>query len=656
MAGKIQNEDVKSLSELTGAGGVSSQLINDTKIYVSASSINKQLSQAIIDGDIGGGSGGINYISLSQSNGASASGWATYADAAGTSPVNGTGGSPSSTFATSTNSSLVGANNYLWTKSAANRQGEGFSYDFSIDSGYQSKPFSISFLYSISSGTYVDGDMTVWIYDVTNSVLIQPTAYSILNVTGVGVQKCEFQAASNSTSYRLIVHTSSTSASAYSLRFDSFSVGPNTYNFGSVVTEPVAYTPTFTGFGTVSTSNIRSWRVGANLHILGTFTSGTPTATEARISLGFGGVNGTVNSVSGLPTVQSVGNWFINSNGAATDSVLIESSVGYLTFGHGYTSGSPLTKANGNGMVGAGSIMSFYAIVPIAGWGTAQVLSSDTDTRVVAAKYTAPSQNITGSLAVVKYLTKSYDTHNAYNTSTGVYTVPVAGLYRVQSSIGSTANVAGTANQAVYMQVFKNGSADSEVARAQWGSTANFYLAPNGVVTINCVAGDTLEVRATQNTGNTWTTSADFTNAIAIERVSGPAQVAASETVSWEGHLTGNVNPGANAVLKFTASDSDSHNAYSASTGLYTVPTSGRYLVAAVALSTGAAGGLYVSQNGTAKKVICASNTSNYGGGSVVVRALAGDTLAFYSDTSMTLVAGSAPFQTTGSITRIGNY
>jgi hypothetical protein len=52
--GKLQNEDFKTLAELTGAGGAASQLLNDTKIYVSAGSLNKQLSQAITDGDIGG--------------------------------------------------------------------------------------------------------------------------------------------------------------------------------------------------------------------------------------------------------------------------------------------------------------------------------------------------------------------------------------------------------------------------------------------------------------------------------------------------------------------------------------------------------------------------------------------------------------------------
>ena len=52
---KIQNEDVKSEAELTGAGGLKSQLINDTKIYVTVGDgTGKRLDEAILDGDIGG--------------------------------------------------------------------------------------------------------------------------------------------------------------------------------------------------------------------------------------------------------------------------------------------------------------------------------------------------------------------------------------------------------------------------------------------------------------------------------------------------------------------------------------------------------------------------------------------------------------------------
>jgi hypothetical protein len=55
---KIQNEDIKSVAELTAGGGAASQLPNDDKIYVTANGLNKTLKQAIIDEDIGGGGGG----------------------------------------------------------------------------------------------------------------------------------------------------------------------------------------------------------------------------------------------------------------------------------------------------------------------------------------------------------------------------------------------------------------------------------------------------------------------------------------------------------------------------------------------------------------------------------------------------------------------
>lgn len=57
MPGKIQNEDIKSSSELVSLGGTAAQLPNDDKVYVTALGINKTLKQAIIDGDISGGGG-----------------------------------------------------------------------------------------------------------------------------------------------------------------------------------------------------------------------------------------------------------------------------------------------------------------------------------------------------------------------------------------------------------------------------------------------------------------------------------------------------------------------------------------------------------------------------------------------------------------------
>lgn len=55
MAGKIQNEDIKSAAELVTAGGTAAQLPNDTKIWVTANGLAKSLYQAIVDGDLAGG-------------------------------------------------------------------------------------------------------------------------------------------------------------------------------------------------------------------------------------------------------------------------------------------------------------------------------------------------------------------------------------------------------------------------------------------------------------------------------------------------------------------------------------------------------------------------------------------------------------------------
>ena len=82
MAGRLQNEDHKSEAELTGAGGSASQLLNDTKIYVTATGINKTLEQAIVDGDIGGG-GGASYAFLSNTAGGTANNGPSGAYAAG---------------------------------------------------------------------------------------------------------------------------------------------------------------------------------------------------------------------------------------------------------------------------------------------------------------------------------------------------------------------------------------------------------------------------------------------------------------------------------------------------------------------------------------------------------------------------------------------
>lgn len=129
----------------------------------------------------------------------------------------------------------------------------------------------------------------------------------------------------------------------------------------------VAYTPTLTGFGTASGIAIFSRRVGDSVHVYGKFTSGTATATEARMTLGFGGTNANVTSRSTLTTVNLAGTGTLSANAAYSYTVLMEPSVGYVTFGRQGVDSAGLSKANGNALIGTDTI-SVNFIVPIQGW------------------------------------------------------------------------------------------------------------------------------------------------------------------------------------------------------------------------------------------------------------------------------------------------
>lgn len=123
------------------------------------------------------------------------------------------------------------------------------------------------------------------------------------------------------------------------------------------------YVPTFTGFGTVSTSNLKYRQVGDSVEIRGTFVSGTSTAVEARVSL----PNNYVSS-SNIATLEMCGSIGNSSVTGRFISTLIEPSVSYLTMSL-YDPGTAAlaTKANGNGITSSGNTVNIVARVPIAG-------------------------------------------------------------------------------------------------------------------------------------------------------------------------------------------------------------------------------------------------------------------------------------------------
>lgn len=134
------------------------------------------------------------------------------------------------------------------------------------------------------------------------------------------------------------------------------------------VTAPVAWTPTFTGFGTVSGVTAYSWRVGSVLYFEIRGVTGTTSATEARVSLGFNGTDGNVTSASNYPALQVVGN-MQNAANTANYPVLIEASKTYVTFGvQVVASSAGLVKRNGDVISGSSATFSLFGAVRIQGW------------------------------------------------------------------------------------------------------------------------------------------------------------------------------------------------------------------------------------------------------------------------------------------------
>lgn len=135
------------------------------------------------------------------------------------------------------------------------------------------------------------------------------------------------------------------------------------------ITSWVAYTPSFTGFGTVANVEFFSRRVGDTLHIRGKFDAGTSTAVEARIELGHAGTAGGVSADSAkVPSITVAGNFLFGFDADIVGYTLIESASGYLTVGFQNASRTPLVKSLGNGISGSGQTLALTAEVPISGW------------------------------------------------------------------------------------------------------------------------------------------------------------------------------------------------------------------------------------------------------------------------------------------------
>jgi hypothetical protein len=575
-----------------------------------------------------------NYIT---NNGADSgtTGWATYNNTAGAAPVTGTGGSPVVTFATSVDTTMRGAANFLFTKGAANRQGDGFSYDFTIDGSDTAKVLQCSLEYKIASGTYADNDITFWIYDKTNSVLIQPAPTQLKNSGIIERFAFEFQAASNSTSYRLIGHVSSVSAAAYSLRFDSFNLSNQAKLYGSAVTDSIAYTPTFTGLGTPLVNTATWERHGSKALIQFAVQAGIVSGVSVTMTLPpglvadfskiqFQGLGSF--AASNVTTTPYSGN--ITAVSPSSTTVML-SLAGVSNWQSGHL---------GTSFINTG-LMSGSFLVPIVGWSSSQVMSSDADTRVVYANFTG-TRGSTSTLDIVP-LTVTNDSHGA--TSGNIYTVKVPGYYEIDFSANTY-----TGNSAVndrVSHIYIDG-----VSYANAGSSSSYGASVPVKAGLVLRAGQTISFYA-QSASIAGTLQSARAS---IKMATGPSQIMASESVvAVYTDSSGQVYPATttyNAVT-FNTKEKDSHNAFNGATGVFTAPMSGQYSVtmSVSAYNSLAAGGAYqdlrLETNGISAGI---TNRQNNTAASQIVTQMVTKTFS--------LLAGQIVTATKGATYSVGTY
>lgn len=548
---------------------------SDGKLYTLDTSGNEAL--------IGSGSGGVkNLITNGNADDTAASIFTAYADT-GTRPVDGTGGSPSVTTSVSSSSPLNGTKSFLLTKPASNVQGEGWSVAFTVDPAYRAKALKISLDYIINSGTFsagsssTDGDVIWYIYDVTNSALIEPSNIKVFSNSSsiASTFEATFQTSATGASYRLIAHVASTSASAFELKVDNVTVSPQIYVFGSPVTDWVSYTPTWTNLSIGNGTQTFKWRrVGDGIEITGHLQWGSTTSASGTFYFSLPSGLSVDNTKMKSDSARTGLAWAFDGGGGTNNREVyrvIQNGTNNRFFIAGRTDGGTSISFDATNPFtwGTSDELDMQLWVPILGWSSSVQMSDQADTRIISAVVSrSASQSLTATLTKVAYNSVNYDSHNLFDTTNNRYVVSTSGDYEFSAMFSfSTSSSSGVTDCFLY----KNGSA---VANRQQYIPISSATLSGGSVTFKdkAVAGDYYEIFLTSQFTVTLNSSS-----LNINRLSGPSAIAANDTTGARYTSTaGTAIPNSEADYIPVTKVYDYTGAYNTSTG-YNCGNSGLY-------------------------------------------------------------------------------
>jgi hypothetical protein len=621
------------------------------------------------------GAGGINYIQQNNGNPDAendTAGWSLYDDAAA-SPVDGSGGTVAATWTRTTSNPLRGLASFLYTPDTSG-QGEGVAFDFDIDPADKGKMLVISLDY-ILSAAIAEGDYTVWIYDVTNSRLIQPAPYKLSGIGGMPYSfKSQFQASIDSTSYRLMIHqaVANPGSAAVTLKVDNVSVGPQGVAFASPITDwqsftmNIGATTTPPTKGTTAVDNAKWRRVGDSMEILYQFSSTSGGATGSGtylFPLPSGYSIDTAKLVAPSSTIADMrahvgSGWFTSGSNRFSLSVQAYSSTQLFcsVLSNAGVNASEFSSGFGGGVFSSGDPgFSFIARVPIVGWSSSTAISQSdsSEGRVVFARYSGTTQSLTANTQV-NFDTKEADTFGSVTTGgSWKFTAPVSGYYTVNFSIYTTTSVSN------FIHLWKNGS-DQGYINYDGASRNGFY----GTRTIQLNAGDYIDIRPEATDGTLG--GATSVNFIEISKQSGSQSIQPVESIQarYTTNAGQSFTSATEATVIFETRDIDSTMSYNTGNGKYVVPVSGTYEFGCSLLWSSSSAGvrqlLFYKGLSTLFVVFQQAMSSNETrvNDKIYVKCLAGDELYVNgyqtSGGNLTLFANTSYNQI--YIKRIGNY
>lgn len=420
---------------------------------------------------VGSGSSGINYIENNDAEGGT-TGWSTYNDSSEV-PVDGTGGSASILFTASSSSPLRGTKSFLIEKNgAASRQGEGISYDFSIEDADKGQLAAVSFDYSVTAD-YSTDNIKVYLYDVTNSRLINLVEAGIEAKSPAGKYLGYGTFSGGSTSYRVMVHIGSNDTNDYDIKIDNFRVGPadskmltnnnDVYFLGrGSTTGSITSDVTPIGFTTVTDTH--------DAYSTDTFTAPESGYYLINISVRLG----TADDASTGVFVNGVQKQKIISHLIESTTSEVGSATLYLEAGDDVT----FIKGSGNNTVTDDALNTWLSIIKIG----KSLNESDSSGRTVTVEGAGNAgEAITANTESIPFI-EQQDTHSAWDGSE--FTVPESGIYSLSGGIFITANNSG--NLALYV----NGIKEKEIGPQNISNVRKVFT-----VTYQATKGEVLSIR-----------------------------------------------------------------------------------------------------------------------------------------------------------------